>query len=194
MHKHRLLISMLILTGIIFTGCFRSYIVSKDKFSEDFVLYKMNPNVPLAGKEVKLNLYVSPQAVIKTGEDDEYNLIVMQKTRNEDLILYTMKGKSLIMMIDGERYEFETKERVYGETSYDTSEYPLWRYRNHDKSGIIIEKVSYGATFEIIEKIANGKNVEVKVLGKDDRSVQKRFRIQQFELFTKFVRYANKKL
>ena len=195
MRKFRLFVLLFVVSSFFYAGCLKIYLVSKDKYPDGFVVHKINPRTPLfSGEGKKLKLYIAPQMITEPGKDEVFSLTIIQRTRKEELIVKTMKGKTLTLLIDGEKHEFETVERLYGDTGIESREFPLWRHRNYDSSCIIIEKTSFGADFDVIEKIAGASKVEVILKGESNRSVQKRFLTQQFEYFKKFVEYAKNRI
>jgi hypothetical protein len=194
MRNYCLPFMLLIAAGLLYSGCLKIYITAKDEYPDDFIVYKINPQGALGGEDNKLKLYLYPQVVTQPGKDPIYSLIVMQRTRYENLILKTKKGNSLSLMIDGKKYEFTTTDRLYGDSGIDSSEFPLWRHRRFDRSCITIEKVSYEATFDIMKKIANAAKVEVTLKGEGEKSAQKHFIEQHFEIFQHFVKFVDRKI
>lgn len=193
MRKFPLLMLVLIISTLFSAACLRIYLVSKDKYDDNFVVHRINPRTSMFGPETKVKLYLAPQMITQPGKETIYNFITIQRARDESLLVETIKGKNLAIVIDGQRYEFETAERIYGETGIESSEYPLWRHRIHDMSGIIIENTSFDGTLDVMEKIAEAKKVEVILTGKDGTTVQKKFLEQHFEIFKSFVKYVHKK-
>jgi len=194
MRKYCFILILVSVIGLAFSGCLKVYLVTKDRYPDEFVVHNISPRGPMTGDEKKLKLFIYPQVVTQPEKEPVFDLIVMQKTRYDDLILKTLKGKSLVLSIDNERYEFETEERLYGETGIVSSEFPLWRHRKTDISCTLVEKASFGTNFKTMEKIANAERVEVTLIGEGNRAVKKQFAQQHFEIFQSFAKFVNKKL
>src|SRR4030042_743770 len=108
MRKLYILMTLLVISSISLCGCLKIYLVSKDKYDDDFVVHRINPRTSLFGPETKVKLYLAPQMITQPGKETIYNFITIQRSRNEAIVVETIKGKILTIIIDGQKHEFET--------------------------------------------------------------------------------------
>ncbi|MBU1626021.1 hypothetical protein KKB18_01495 [bacterium] len=205
--REKVFIFILLLASLFYGGCKTiSSVVIKDRVSDNLVIYKMNITTPLSEEDRKLNLYLSAQIVDEPRDYDLYNFILIQKGKEKEL-LDIAEGKTLILVIDGLQYPVKTDKQMYEKEAYSfTLPIPgetkvlqgksIWRdfkHREKSSTGDIFEKVCYEATLEDIERVANAGEVEVIVLGKDERFVRKSFLPVHFEKFKEFVGFCKER-
>jgi hypothetical protein len=182
----------LILLPFLLIGCTSG--ITYIKTSGNYQIYSMNPMQALSGGDMNIKILLTSQAVQNPEGKISYNFIVEEKAYKKYFI-DVKEDKSLIILNDDDQYTFKIKCGFFDEIPPGTRLGLLSsRLRFIDESGLIIEKVSYSTTLDIIEKIANSQNVEVYILGKDDRLEKKKLLPAHYESFKDFVNYAHNNL
>lgn len=171
MFKRMFLFFLMIPLGI--TGC-AFYLVEKyhDKFN-NFTRYSMRFNT-LGDKFGDVGIIrINPVCIQKNDKVPHYYLEVeYNDLRDHAQWLFIEDGESLICLVDGQRIGFTGK----GSSNY----------RIVGPGGFVIEQATYDVTPQLLEKMANAKTINVKIIGA--RCFSERFFTQQnLNNFKRFV-------
>jgi len=164
------LIVLIAVSSLLFVGCATSplspykVITRHDKFDR-YTTNSMTGN--LLGGELRLEL----NAARHSAKDGAVNYALVVRYYGSNFI-FIKPGESLILLIDGQRIGLKGQGSM--------------RHRRTLENGMASELAKYPATPELLKKIANANQVDVKIKGSDFLA-ENYFIKQNFDNFKKFV-------